>query len=58
MSLIRAPARVRGSPRHAKPIPLLFFGGGDETLDDGSRFNPSVLSFLRDEWMYEQVHAR
>jgi hypothetical protein len=45
-------------PRHAQPIPLLFFGGGDETLDNGSRYNPAVISFIRDEWLYQQVKAR
>ena len=44
--------------RHPTPVPLLFFGGGDETLADGSRYNPSVISFIRDEWLYQQVKAR
>jgi len=46
------------SPRHQQPIPLLFFGGGDETLDDGSRYNPAVISFIRDEWLHNQVKER
>lgn len=37
---------------------MLFFGGGDETLEDGSRYNPSVISFIRDEWIHGQMQAR
>jgi hypothetical protein len=40
------------------PVPLLFFGGGDETLENGSRYNPSVISFIRDEWLYRQAKLR
>jgi hypothetical protein len=46
------------SARHQQPIPLLFFGGGDETLEDGSRYNPAVISFIRDEWIYRQMQER
>lgn len=46
-------------PRHPQtPLPLLFFGGGDETLEDGSRYNPQVISFIRDEWIHAQMQAR
>jgi hypothetical protein len=46
------------SSRHQQPIPLLFFGGGDETLEDGSRYNPAVISFIRDEWIHRQMQER
>lgn len=45
-------------PRHQQPLPSLFFGGGDETLADGSRFNPAVISFIRDEWIHGQMQQR
>ena len=45
-------------PRHKDPLPLLFFGGGDEILGDGSRFNPKVIQFLRDEWVHRQLQER
>jgi hypothetical protein len=45
-------------PRHQQPLPLLFFGGGDETLEDGSRYNPAVISFIRDEWIHSQMQQR
>jgi hypothetical protein len=46
------------SPRHVSPIPLLFFGGGDETGEDGTRYNPAVISFIRDEWIHNQMQQR
>lgn len=45
-------------PRHPEPVPLLFFGGGDETLDDGRKYNPAVISFIRDEWIHQQMRER
>lgn len=44
--------------RHPQPVPLLFFGGGDESLDDGSKYNPAVISFIRDEWIASQMQSR
>ena len=45
-------------PRHPAPLPLLFFGGGDEQLGDGSRYNPTVIQFLRDDWVHRQLQER
>jgi hypothetical protein len=46
------------SARHSQPIPLLFFGGGDESLEDGSKYNPAVISFIRDEYIHSQMQQR
>lgn len=27
-------------------------------MDNGSRYNPAVISFIRDQWLYEQVKSR
>lgn len=51
------PAATRRSRRH-QSIPQLFYGGGDETLEDGSRYNPAVISFIRDEWIAKQMQER
>ena len=53
-----APVTVTHSPKHNEPIPLLFFSGGDEFLEDGSRYNPAVISFIRDEWIHGQMRER
>ena len=45
-------------PRHKQPLPLLFFGGGDETQVDGSKYNPTVIQFLRDDWIHTQMQQR
>jgi hypothetical protein len=45
-------------PRHKQPLPLLFFGGGDETQVDGSKYNPTVIQFLRDDYVHTQMQAR
>jgi hypothetical protein len=45
-------------PRHKRPLPVLFFGGGDEQLGDGSRYNPTVIQFLRDDWVHQQLQER
>ena len=45
-------------PRHSQPLPLLFFGSGDESTEDGSRYNPAVISFIRDEWIHKQLQER
>lgn len=45
------------SSRRSSPLHTLFYGG-DETLEDGSRYNPQVMSFIRDEWIYEQMQQR
>ncbi len=45
-------------PRHKQPLPLLFFGGGDETQVDGSKYNPTVIQFLRDDWVHTQMQQR
>jgi hypothetical protein len=44
--------------RHHQPLPLLFFGGGDEILDNGARYNPTVIQFLRDDWTHRQLQER
>ncbi len=41
-----------------KPLPLLFFGAGDESTEDGGKYNPAVLSFIRDEWIRGQMQQR
>lgn len=46
------------SARHAEPLPLLFFSAADEFANDGSRYNPAVMSFIRDEWIYQQMRER
>ena len=45
-------------PRHQQPLPLLFFGGGDEQSSDGSRYNPTVIQFLKDDWVHKQLQLR
>lgn len=45
-------------PRFSSPIPLLFFGGGDESLEDGSKYNPAAISFIRDDWIFRQMRER
>lgn len=45
-------------PRHSQPLPLLFFGGGDEQTEDGSRYNPTVIQFLKDDWIQKELLKR
>jgi hypothetical protein len=43
----------------AAPLPQLFFGSsGDEVGADGARYNPQVMSFVRDEWVHAQMAGR
>jgi hypothetical protein len=45
-------------PQFSSPIPLLFFGGGDESMEDGSKFNPAAITFIRDHWIFHQMRER
>lgn len=45
-------------PRHSQPLPLLFFGGGDEQTGDGSRYNPTAIQFLKDDWIQKELLKR
>ena len=46
------------SSHNGEPLPLLFFSSADEFTSDGSRYNPAVMSFIRDEWIYKQMRER
>ena len=45
-------------PRHSQPLATLFWGGGDEQQADGTRFNPTVIQFLEDDYVLKKMIER
>jgi hypothetical protein len=53
-------SRPARRPRYGGgPLPQLFFSSdGDEFNEDGTRYNPLVVSLIRDEWIHGQMQQR